>query len=307
MRKKFAIFGANGFIGSNLVDRLSRSAEVKAVDLYHKPATFEVNRNVKIIKSNLAEGDKIIADIGADKLDGIVWAVGGLIPADELGDEVKVFEIIEPTIRLMKAFIERKIPIILTSSAGMLYSQRKVPLGENDKVDPWTWYGLQKLVIEKSLRLLSRSANNNLMKILRITSVYGERQPTDRDQGVIAKLFRSAIKKEPFVLYGSENARRDYVYVGDLAKIIEIFLTKETEYPMYNVSTGSGKTLKEVRKIIENITGNKIKIIRKDKRDIDPSHIDVSNRRLLKELKRFQFADLEEGLKKTYYWFEKSL
>lgn len=305
--KRYLVFGANGFIGSNLVERLSQTSKVFAVDLYFKPTNFKINNNIELIKSDITKDAELAEDLSSLKIDGVVWAVGGLIPADKLNHEVDVFEIIGPTIRLIKIFMERKISIVLTSSAGMLYRPKATKLNENDEVDPWTWYGLQKLIIERSLRLLSKEYNNEQLKIMRITSVYGEKQPTDRDQGVIAKLFRSSIKNEPFVLYGSEAARRDFVYVGDLSKIIEIFLTKNMKYEVYNISTGAGKTLREVIKIIERITGNKLKIIRKDKRNIDPIHIDVSNTRLLKELKGFQLTNLEEGLQKTYAWYKKSL
>lgn len=305
--KKFIVFGSNGFIGSNLVDTLSCTSKVVAVDLYQKPAAFKVSDNVKIIRSDIAKESKIIKDLITEELNGVVWAVGSMSPADKLNNETNIVGLTEPIVRLLRIFIERNIPVVFTSSAGMLYRPKGKRLAENDEVDPWTWYGLQKFVIEKCLGMLSKNCNNNRVKILRITSVYGERQPINRNQGVVAKLLSSAIKKEPFVLYGSENARRDYVYVGDLSKIIEIILNKDMKYSIYNVGTGKGKTLREVKEIIEKITDNRIEITRQEKRDIDPIHIDISNARLLKELKGFQFTNLEEGLQKTYIWYKESL
>lgn len=301
--KRYIIFGANGFIGAALVEKLSKDNYVYAIDRYSKKEIFKTNKNVELIKNDVLKGNKTVLNLINGKIDGVVWAVGGAVPADSLEKEKDILDLTVPVIDLMKPFMEAKLPIIFTSSAGMMYVPQKNKLTEKSRVDPWTWYGLQKLMLEKTLLLLSKELGNSNLKILRISSVYGEKQPTERNQGVVAKLMKSIVEDKPFVLYGSDLARRDYVYVSDLAEIISRFLKEKTKHQIYNISTGVGVSLSDVIKEIEKISKKKIVILKKDKRKIDPVHIDVSNNLLLKEFADLRFTPLEIGLANTLTWY----
>ena len=302
--KTFLLFGANGFIGSNLADYLAKNAKIVAIDTYNKKPIFRRSENIEILKVDLLKDIKKLIRLAQSSVGGVVWAVGGTVPADRVGEHKEILEILRPTIELMEIFIKKQVPLIFLSSAGMLYHPGKTALTENSEIDVWTWYGLQKLVIEKSLLMLAKEYENKNVKILRISSAYGPRQPWDREQGVVAKLFRSVIKKEPFVLYGSEIARRDYVYVEDLCRIIDGFLNQSTDYTVYNIATGRGHTIKGVRKLIEKISQNKIRLIKQTRRDVDPYHIDISSKRFFKEFSKFKFTSLEDGLLRTYDWYK---
>ena len=303
--KNYLVFGANGFIGASLVEALSKDNLVYAIDRYSKPEIFRLNKRIKKIKEDVRKGSEILKKLKNVNVDGVVWLVGGVIPADKLDKERNILAATISIADIIRPYMESKKPVVVASSAGMLYAPGKTQLTERSRIDPWTWYGLEKLIMEKNLQLLAKDLDNENLRILRISSVYGERQPTDREQGVVAKLLNSALKNDTFNLYGSELARRDYIYVGDLVEIIEKFLKQKTKHQIYNVSTGKARSLKEVIETIEGITKKKIKTIKKNKRNIDPIDIEVSNKLLLREFD-LNFTSFKEGLRKTIRWYESS-
>ncbi|HSX57860.1 MAG TPA: NAD-dependent epimerase/dehydratase family protein [Candidatus Saccharimonadales bacterium] len=305
--KKYIIVGANGFIGSSLVEELAKKNFVIAVDRYSTPPQFKVKGNIEVVKLDVNKNFKELEKLGKREVSGIVWAVGGAIPADSIKKKSDIRGPLEALVSLTKIPMGKGVPIILTSSAGMLYRPKKSKLTEKSQVEPWTDYGKQKKELEKELLNLSKNLPRNNLKILRISSVYGERQPVNRDQGVVAKLILSALQKQPFILYGSDSARRDYIYVKDLAKIIHQLLNKKASFQIINVSTGQGTTLKNLVLMIEKISKSKIMISHQEKRQIDPNHIDVSNSLLLDELTSFKFSPLEEGLTQVINWYKKNL
>jgi len=304
--KTYLVFGANGFIGASLVEQFAKENKVVAIDRFSRELNFKKTQNIEVGRADVTKETSYKKFFDQKGVAGIVWAVGGVVPADTLANE-EILNLIEPAIKILRDGFEKKIPIILVSSAGMLYKPGKLLFTENSPVEPWTWYGLQKLIIERSLTLLANDFGNSKFTILRATSVYGERQPTEKSQGVVGKLVKSAIIEAPFVLYGSAAAKRDYLYVGDLAKIVEKAFKQNLKYKVYNVSSGKLYTISELKKIIEHLAGKKIDFQKMPKREIDPASISVSNKRLLAELKNTEFTDIKEGLNNTFKWYKERL
>lgn len=304
--KTFVVFGANGFIGSNLVDELAKDSKVIAVDRFSKNPSFEKSGNIDIVKTDVLKNENLIDKVKSWKADGVVWTVGGVIPVDDSNNS-SVMKQIEPSVNLIKVFLEKKVPVVFVSSAGMLYRPGKSKFTEQSHIDPWTLYGLQKLVLEKTFTLLSEEFSNESFTIFRITSVYGQKQNTQKAQGVVGKLITSALRGEPFVLFGSSKAKRDYVYVQDVAKIIKIALNNKLRYKIYNLSSGTTHTIEELKSLIEFLTQKKIKILNENKRSIDPVSIEVSNSRFTREFSNFEFTKLNKGLGETVDWFRKNL
>lgn len=304
--KTFIVFGANGFIGSNLVDHLSKQYKVVAVDTYTSKPIFEQNSNLEVITGDILDSSKLLTTLRKIKINGIVWAIGSLIPADQTKDERVVLSKVTKQKEILKSFISLQKPVVLTSSAGMLYSGNEI-FTEDSKISPWTVYGREKQMLEESVLSNAKNYNNHEVKIIRISSVYGERQPTNRAQGVIGKIIENTLKGEDFHLYGSILAERDYIYVKDLAAIIEKLLIGNFKFNIYNVSTGKSNSLKDVIRIVEKETKLKLNILFEEQRNIDPVHIRISNERLKKEVGAFNFTSLDAGLIQTIKWFRKNL
>jgi len=105
------------------------------------------------------------------------------------------------------------------------------------------------------------------------------------------------------VIWGTGSPRREALYVEDLAEAC-IFLMKNYNSPeIINIGTGVDRTIREIAEIIRNSIGFKGGI------EFDTTKPDGMSRKLLDVSKIHSLGwkagtDLEEGIKRTYEWFE---
>ena len=103
-------------------------------------------------------------------------------------------------------------------------------------------------------------------------------------------------------LWGSGAAKREFLFVDDLATAVVHALENKLPDHLYNVGTGTDVTIKTLAKIVQKIIGHKGNII------WDSSKPDGTPRKLMNVSKMLAVGwsyktELEEGLKKTYDWF----
>jgi GDP-L-fucose synthase len=98
---------------------------------------------------------------------------------------------------------------------------------------------------------------------------------------------------------------REFLYVEDLADAVKFALENVLEDNLYNVGTGRDLTIKELAEKIQNAVGYEGEVIwDHTKPDGTPRKLmDVSK---LKEMGWVYKTDLEEGIKNTYEWFQKT-
>lgn len=100
-------------------------------------------------------------------------------------------------------------------------------------------------------------------------------------------------------LLGTGKPLRQFMYAGDLAKIIKEVINKDiTE--SFNVAPNFNYSINEMAQMALEVTGKDYKIVY-DNPELDGQYRkDVSNKKLLKILPNFKFTDLKEGLKQVY-------
>ena len=114
-------------------------------------------------------------------------------------------------------------------------------------------------------------------------------------------------KHSSITVWGSGSASREFLYVEDLARAIELSIETDVGPSPINIGTGSEISIKDLVKLIADLMGYQGKII------YDSSKPDGQPRRCLdtskaKKLLGFEAKiGLEEGLKKTIKWYEESI
>lgn len=100
-------------------------------------------------------------------------------------------------------------------------------------------------------------------------------------------------------LLGTGKPLRQFMYAGDLAKVIKEVINKDiTE--SFNVAPNFNYSINEMAQMALEVTGKDYKIVY-DNPELDGQYRkDVSNKKLLKIFPDFIFTDLKEGLKKVY-------
>ena len=202
-------------------------------------------------------------------------------------------------INLVKAFEDRKINFVFSSSCTVYGQPDKLPVNENSEVKKAeSPYGNTKQIAEEILEETAR-VNKNLKVIsLRYfnpvgahsTALIGE-LPIGVPQNLVPFITQSAIGiRGPITVYGNDydtpdgSCIRDYIHVVDLAKahVAAIkFMESHTEsdnYLNYNIGTGHGSSVLEVINAFEKETGVKLdyKIGLRRKGDIEKIYGDVS-------------------------------
>lgn len=92
---------------------------------------------------------------------------------------------------------------------------------------------------------------------LRLFTVYGEGVRPDL---MVYRLFNAALTGEPVTVFDNGALRRDWTYVGDVARAFVLALENGSS-GAYNIGSGASRSLLDLITVIESITGVQISIV----------------------------------------------
>lgn len=174
-------------------------------------------------------------------------------------------------------------------------------------------YAYAKRMLEIQCKIYREQHGKNFVCVIP-TNIYGENDNFSLEDGhvipsLIHKCFLCKQKNEPFVVRGSGNPLRQFIYSLDLAKLILIIL-KDYQYNesiILSVSEKDEVSIKEVATIIAN-KYNYVEHMVFDESYSDGQYKKTAdNKKLLTYLRNedidFQFTNIREGIEKTIDWF----
>ena len=235
MKDRMLITGGCGFIGSHFTDFQMGyvDMEVIVVDKLTYASNIDyLPEGAKLIK-------KDINDLTYDDIGEIQYCVNFAAEShvdnsiDDGSPFVKTnvngtFNLLE-LCRQMKNF--KKFVQISTDE---VYGDVKEPSIETDVLKPSSYYSATKAAADQIVLaagktyelpyLITRSCNN-----------YGDRQ---HEEKFLPKLFKCYKEQMAFPLYGDGLNRREWIWVGDNIRIIDLLTHSPNHYGIYNVGTG---------------------------------------------------------------------
>ena len=325
--KKIIITGATGFIGTNLINLLIKkytSLQIIAIDNLKnsnlvdfkkilKENKFEIKKNIFLkknlkiffIKKDFALTTKLI-NINFKEVDCLVHLASqtGVIQSMK-SPEKDASENILKTIKFIQFLKDKGLKkIIYASSMGVLgdnlYSSNE------SKHDPLNFYAASKASVENYLNVYSKTLGIKSY-ILRFSNIYGKYSKLKTS--VIASFIKSILKKGKIKVNGSGKQYRDFLFVEDLAEIINTLIFTKNNNNYYrkpiHVATGKSISINQLVSIFKKKLQLKFKIIKKNKNkgDIQKSFVKIDE---VKKIKK-NFTDIQKGLKITYNWFNNSI
>lgn len=294
--KNILVLGANGFIGSHLVNKLRETNEVIG---YGRGAQSKHNCRV-FLERNFVEENEWKTILSEYNIDTIYHFISTTSPAVGTAKiESEIADNLLPTLRLLEAMKGTNANrIIFASSGGTIYGNGNSPHKTADPLHPISSYGVQKVTIEAYLEFYHRIYGLKCL-IARIANPYGLILSQNRTQGIIPIFLRCLLEHKPVVIFG--NTIRDYIYIDDVVDA----LIKLGHYcginTIFNIGTGIGTELQYLVVLLEQITGKHFaQIIQNPQRSCDvlENILDVSETE--NTLQWRYKTELEQGIMKTW-------
>lgn len=293
--------GGKGFIGSNIIRQFGNDVSIFMLDPKIDTNSHPLQRDIKIIKGKLSDTDLILDIIKTHNITKIVHLASSLIPGSNFISYISEYNsIIVPTIKLLNICSEKDIQFIFFSSGGTIYGNKHSVESnkETDLMEPISYYGLSKQIIENSILFEHRTSGLKYL-ILRPSNPYGPGQNIHGHQGIIAVAIGKLLSGESMKIWGDGSSIRDYIYIKDLANIVVQLLKDDITNATINIGSGTGYSVNHIISIINSITKSHLSVEYVKNREVDVSNIilDIS---LLKSLVKIQLTPLEEGIRQFY-------
>jgi nucleoside-diphosphate-sugar epimerase len=246
------IIGANGLLGRNLVNILSKKERVFALVRNKNILNFEINENVEVIEMDLLNVD-------VSKLPNNIDSVYYLAQSKkfrefpERSEDVLMVNVVAPH-KIVRWSIERGVKQFIYASTGGVYTKRDKPLKEYFKINANSrldFYLSSKLSAEILLR--SYSSFFKTFAIIRPFFIYG---PGQDKEMLIPRLISKIKKGEEIYLNGRKGIKINPIYVTDAANAVANILNLEGEI-IANIAGNEIVSIKQLCMIIGNIIDKK--------------------------------------------------
>ncbi len=296
---RVAVIGA-GFIGTHVAAALLEAGTETSVITRSPPDARKLRLLAGARVAVVDASSRHLLEPHLEEIDHVVFCASGLMPAESNRDPLADAQLsLPPLLNVLEILRERPARgITFLSSGGTVYGpSRSELIAEDHPTEPITSYGIMKLACEKYVRMYEQLYGIPAT-VLRCANVYGEHQPAIRSQGVVAVILDRAARGEPIPLYGDGSIVRDFVYVGDVARVILRAIAAGTRSPVVNVGSGSGCSLAQLVDQVAEILGRPLEIDRRPDRGFDVPRM-VLDIALARRAYAFAPTPLPDGLRRT--------
>ena len=288
---KVLVTGAAGFIGSFVVQELlDYQYSVVAIDNLSNGQKCRVPNEAKFYKIDVTsvEIEHIFQQEQPDYVIHLAAQSSVLASMDKPVEDCQANVL--GTVNILRFSNQFKVKkFILASSAAVYGNPSILPVMEDTKLAPLSFYALSKISAENYVQLFEKMFGLK-SNILRFSNVYGPQQET----GVTASILKRISKNEqPIINNGSQT--RDFVYVKDVANACLTALVSP-ETGVFHVSSGTETTINKLFKLISSTLHIDIEPILADLDAAEIKRSVLANTKAKQILQWEPLYTLEEGI-----------
>jgi len=262
--KTILITGGAGFIGNEIVQQLvDTTNNIIIVDNMSvgKPELLPKKNNIQLKKIDILNKGKLSAVFKNNNIDVVIHlAAIHFIPYCNRHKKETIRVNVVGTINILELMNEYKCGRIVHASSAAVYGPSNKPHREAEGLLPLGVYGKSKYLGEQVIKTISSDFCIDYI-LLRLFNVFG---PKDLNAHLIPSIISQLDKSS--ISIGNTTSRRDYVWVGDVARAFIMAADSETTKEVINIGTGKSVSVKGVVR----------QIVKASKKDIP---INVSNNR----------------------------
>tara|TARA_X000001388_G_C2229327_1_gene122477 strand:- start:1764 stop:2708 length:945 start_codon:yes stop_codon:yes gene_type:complete len=301
------VTGGTGFLGSNIVKRLSKDYEkvvIITTDIRQKTSFKTSNidtKNVDLVKGDIRDFDFLRMLFSEYEFD-VVFHLAAFSEVRKCQNDTKLaFDVnVGGTINILEACrLYGNVKAIAVSSSDKAYGSGELPYKESDSLNGKGVYEVSKSATD----LIARSYYDNYnlpVFVTRCSNLYGGNDMNF--SRVIPNTIRLVLDgKSPIIWKGSEEAIREFLYIDDavdayLSLIDNIEITKGKAY---NIGSGEKITIGKLVNIIISKINSDVDIEYKEKSFPEISHQYLDSSKIKKDVSWIPKVNFESGIEKT--------
>ncbi len=315
--KKILVTGADGFIGSHLVEELIEEGhKVKAFVYYNSFNTWgwldslpkATLNQIEIFAGDIRDPNGVREAMkGIDEVHHLAALIA--IPFSYHSPDSYVDTNIKGTLNVLQAAKDLDTQRILVTSTSEVYGTAQyVPIDEKHPFQGQSPYSATKIGADRLAESFYRSFDMPVT-IVRPFNTYGPRQSA---RAVIPTIITQLLSGKEEIELGALSPTRDFNYVKDTVRgFIEIAKSQRTVGEEINIATQKEISIGQLAQEMIRQINPKAKIICQEER-LRPEKSEVNrllgSSKKIKELTSWEPAyDLEKGLAETIEWLRNNL
>lgn len=311
---KVLVTGANGFIGSHLVEKLLNSGyDVKCFVHYNSLNSWgwldtvskDILKEIEIFSGDIRDPNGV-----KDAMKNVddIYHLAALIaiPFSYYSPDSYVDTNIKGTLNVLQAAKELNTKrIIITSTSEVYGSAKFIPITEEHPYQGQSPYSATKIGADRLAEAFYKSFSLPIT-IVRPFNTYGPRQSA---RAIIPTIITQLFSGKEEIKLGSLKPTRDFNYVKDtVSGFVEIAKSTKTIGEEINIATQKEISIKKLAEELIRQINPRAKIICETER-IRPKKSEVnrllgSNEKIKRLTGWFPEFTFEEGIKETIEWFK---
>lgn len=311
--EKVLVTGADGFIGSHLVEKFVQSGyKVKAFVYYNSFNSWgwidtfdsDLKNRIEIFAGDVRDPNGVYECMkDADAVFHLAALIG--IPFSYHSPDSYVDTNIKGTLNVLQAARSLKTKRVFVTSTSEVYGTAQfVPITETHPLQGQSPYSATKISADRLAESFYRSFDLPVT-IIRPFNTYGPRQSA---RAIIPSVIIQALGGKTKIKLGDVTPTRDMVFISDTVNgFMEIFKSDKTVGEEINIATQTELSVKEIAEEVFRQMNLKCEIEFEPER-IRPVNSEIkrllgSNEKLKSLTNWKQEVSFEEGIRKTIDWF----
>ncbi len=299
MSLRVVVTGGAGFVGSHVVEALlARGHHVAVIDNLISGARDNVDTRAVFYEIDIRDRSRLDRVIKSG-FDAVVHLAAQTSVARSWRDPMQdARDNVLGTLSVLECCAAHQVDRLVFSSSAAVYGEpTELPVSEDAPLLPSSPYAVSKHSGEDYTRVFAREYGLRAC-ILRFSNVYGPRQSSSGEAGVVAAFSRAMSAGRVVRVFGDGQQSRDFIFVKDVAAAVALAVESRVEGTM-NISTNTSATILELCALVASVMSKNPVIDYGPSRPGDIRHSRLDNALATVSLAWRPSVSLLEGIKKT--------
>jgi UDP-glucose 4-epimerase len=304
---KALVTGGAGFIGSHIVDKLFQCGyqNVVVVDNLSSGDEKQVSEDAAIYRLDIASPQLDYA-FAMEHPDVVIHHAAQVSVPYSVSHPLQDAESnILGTINVLECCRKYDVRKIVYASTCAVYQDLGSESAKEDStIQPISGYGLSKWTGERYIQLYAELYGLSYT-ILRYSNVYGPRQKSKGEAGIVPLFIEKMIAGKKPIIFGKGDQTRDYVYVTDVAKA-NVLALAQTGNDIFNISSNISTSVCEMYYLISSTLSFSMEPEYAPARKGEINAIRLDNSKAEECLGWRPEIDLRSGLQKSLQYYKEN-